>query len=453
MRNATWQRHIVVPSRSDPGARFRGAIVVALACVLVLSSCSIVPRWRTDDAPASRDAARLFRAEGAVGAPRDPSAGEVAEVPMRVKMRPCCAFGAQLRVRVGPVPVPLYFFGNMVDRSTLRHHVYDSGSSTFGSRGGRAELIHSEGNGLAYTCHGGFVDVAHVRDNADAALYLITAIARRLETGGSVPLPEEGAGVHVELKPVIPELISLRGRWQLAIPLGQWVAFQSAVWHEIVTWFGWSTFALFPEKVSSFSPEDLYSDLLGARIAAAVVSQRGARDEFAYNRNMDQWVDRTLEILRAVPAETAEEAMLAVDGVWWDSTRRIPDVSLVLRRNFDVGDTLHPWLVPRSRVGPKLRAACGDEPSPLTIANPGSINGIQFDELVSLVVDLPPELASQEPFASIGPRLTQKDFPRIVEFLRRENVRMFGPGADRPDVPASGQPAAGPTGSPPPQGS
>ena len=59
----------------------------------------------------------------------------------------------------------------MVDRRRLRHHVYDSGNSTFGSRGAGPEILHSEGNGLAYACGGGFIDIAHVRDYADTALY------------------------------------------------------------------------------------------------------------------------------------------------------------------------------------------------------------------------------------------------------------------------------------------
>src|SRR5205085_11352400 len=143
----------------------------------------------------------------------------------------------------------------------------------------------------------------------------------------------------------------------------------------------------------------LFSDLRGARIAAAVVSQRGARDEFAYNRNVDQWLDRTLEMVGSVPVRIAEEAMLSVDGVWWDSTKRIPDVSLVLRRNFQSGSALQPWLVPPARMGPKLRAACGETSSPMPIENPRAVDGIDFERQAALVIDLPDSLASREPFA------------------------------------------------------
>jgi len=405
---------------------------LAVAAALAVASCSAEPRWHAHDVPIDRDVARLFRQEGSLGAPRDPYAGEIAKVPIRVNMRPCCAFGTQLHVRVGPVPVPFYFLGNILDARRVRHHVYDAGDSTFSSRGGGNELGYTEGNGLVYTCRGGFIDVAHVRDYADTALYTITSIARDLETGGEIPMPDEGAKVHILLKPVDAASIQKQGRWAISIPLGQWIAFQSSLWHEIATWFGWSTFKLFPERISSFSPEDLYSNLLGARIAAAVVSQAGARDEFAYNRNVERWINLTLAHLEATPKPAGEEAMHAVDGLWWDSTKRIPDMALVLRRNFDVDEKVTPWLVPPSRKGAQLKAACAGDPAPLAIANPASMSGIDFAEQASLVIDLPVELASQPPFDKLGPHLTQKDFPAILDFIRAQNQALFGPLGDRP---------------------
>ncbi len=409
------------------------AVALGLGFGSLVASCTAEPRWHSGD-EVGRDPARLFRPEGAAGAPREPDAADVAAVPLRVNMRPCCAFGAQLQVRVGPVPIPWYFMGNLVDRRRIRHHVYDAGNATLGSRGNGPEIVHSERNGLAYTCSGGFIDIAHVRDYADTALYTITAIARNLEAGGLIPLPDEGAKVRIALRPVDPQALSQFGRWSIAIPLGQWLAFEASVWHEIATWFGWSTFALFPERVSAFSPDDLYSNLLGARVAAAVVSQRGARDEFTYNRNVDRWIDRTLAYLKTVPVPAAEEAMRAVDGLWWDSKKRLPDFSLVLRRSFEVGPVVRPWLVPPSRFGPLLRAACGADPQPLPLANPTSMSGVDFAEQASLVIELPEELASREPFVRLGRRLTQENFPEILEYIREENRSRFGPLADRPEA-------------------
>lgn len=425
------------PTRSGrPWPRVRHGVATAtaaMALALGLASCAAKPRWHADVVPMDRDVARLFRQEGAVGAPRDPYVGEIARVPMRRNMRPCCAFGSQLQVRVGPVPIPFYFLGNIVDRRRIRRHVYDSGNATFGSRGGAPEIVHTEGNGLVYSCQGGFLDIAHIRDYADTALYTITSIARDLETGGEIAMPDEGAKVTIALRPLDAVTMQRQGRWAVAIPLGQWIAFQSSVWHEIATWFGWSTFTLFPEKVSAFSPEDLYSNLLGARIAAAVVSQAGARDEFAYNRNVERWLNLTLDHLQAVSVPAGEEAMRSVDGLWWDSEKRIPDVGLVLRRHFDVNGEVAPWLVPPSRSGPLLKAACGANPTAQAVATPSSMSGIDFAGQATLVVDLPDDLAARPPFDRLGRRITQRDFPAILEFIRAENRAMFGPAADRPD--------------------
>ena len=71
------------------------------------------------------------------------------------------------------------------------------------------------------------------------------------------------------IKPVDPEIVAAHGRRAVAVPLAQWIAFQLSTWHEIATWFGWSALSIFPEEASAFSPEDLYSNLLGIRIAGA----------------------------------------------------------------------------------------------------------------------------------------------------------------------------------------
>ena len=134
--------------------------------------------------------------------------------------------------------------------------------------------------------------------------------------------------------------------------------------------------------------------------------------------------------------------MRVIDGIWWDSTKRIPDVSLVRRRNFQADGELVPWLVPPSLFGVKLRAACGEHATPLPIENPASMGGMDFESQASLVIDLPDDLASREPFRSIGRRITQKDFARIIDFIRKDNAALFGPGADIPD--AAVRPAARP---------
>ena len=269
-------------------------------------------------------------------------ASEIPKVPVRKNLRPCCAFGAQLRVRLGPLPIPGYAIGNIVDREHIGLHVYDSGVAQVSSRGDAEGLVHSEHNGLIYTCRGGFIDTAHVRDYADWMIYVGTTMARSLERGVEAELPDEGGHRRIRLRPIDPDLVDRLGRRAVVIPMAQWLAYQLSVWHEIATWFGWSTTPLFSEKVSAFSPEDLYSNLLGARLAGAVAAQRTARDEYLYNRSLGEWLDDALEYLGATSVEVGEEAMASLDGLWWDSRARLTDPGLVRRRNLGGGAALRP---------------------------------------------------------------------------------------------------------------
>ena len=149
-------------------------------------------------------------------------------------------------------------------------------------------------------------------------------IARTLETGTTIVLSDEGGQRRVVVAPVDPALIAAHGRRDIAVPLAQWIAFQLSLWHEIATWFGWSALPMFPEEASAFSPEDLYSNLLGIRIAGTLVYGYGVASEAAYNENMHVTIARLLHRLGAQPVEIGHDAALAVDGTWWDSGVALP---------------------------------------------------------------------------------------------------------------------------------
>lgn len=63
----------------------------------------------------------------------------------------------------------------------------------------------------------------------------------------------------------------VRQRYQLAAWLAGHLAFEIAQWHEIAQWYGFQSVPGFSEEISAFSPEDLYSNLLGARLAINVI--------------------------------------------------------------------------------------------------------------------------------------------------------------------------------------
>ena len=215
--------------------------------------------------------------------------------------------------------------------------------------------------------------------------------------------------------------------------LAEWVTWKMSIWHEIATWYGFASVPGFSEQASAFSPEDLYSNAMGVRLLPALSYHRAERSEYDFNTSVDQWLRAIVEFLEPVPSEVGVEAAQAVDKLWWDSDARVPDKALVLRRNMDFEDEVVPWLLPASRMPASLREICGDDPQPQPVTAPDEYAGVRFGDWVTLEIVVDDEIAGQEPFTTLGRRVTQKDFPAIVSAIRRQNQVEFGDGADRPD--------------------
>jgi len=349
-------------------------------------------------------------------------------------LRPCCAFGGDLKVAVGRVPVPGVEIGNLLGLDAIGAHRYDNGYLSV-QRGDPRGIVDDENNGLIYTCRGGFIDLAHVRDNADNTLALAAAIARSLETGGTIEIPPQGATMRVRTRPVSPAAIAKFGRIPLSVALAEWVAFQLSVWHEIATYYGYASIAQWPEKISAFSPEDLYSNEIGVRLAGGVISSRGARSDIEYGVNMDAWIKRMLERLGAVPLEDSQAAMRAVDGAWWDSEKRIPDWTLVKRRQFETGPFMRPWLLedatPGARGAVAALSRCKGSKPPLVLHILDGFSGAYFRDYATIEFEVDDLLVNDGfPLPHPDRRLvTQEDFPMIIEKTRAKTLEALGPGA------------------------
>ena len=125
--------------------------------------------------------------------------------------------------------------------------------------------------------------------------------------------------------------------------------------------------------------------------------------------------------------------MEAVDQLWWDSNRRLPDKELTLRRNLEAREKIRPWLVPPNRMPASVEKVCGKEPRPVEISHPVGVLNLSFADWIRLEVEVDEGLAIQEPFVSLGRKVDQRDFPSIIEAVRSQNAAQFGPDADRPD--------------------
>jgi hypothetical protein len=332
---------------------------------------------------------------------------------------------------------------NIINAKDVGRHKYESGVIQRGSDAPRA-VGSSERDGLVYTCRGGFVDTAHLRDYADWTLYLAAQIARRLHDGGTLELPDEGGSRRLIVRPVAGELLDRRELHLNAVPIAQWVAFQMSIWHEIATWYGWSATGVFSEKASAFSPEDLYSNLLGIKIAGGIIFTRAARTDQLFNANMGEWMESVFKRLDAVPAEAGKGAAQYVDQVWWDSTRRVPEMALVLRRNFGIGREIVPWTVEQAYwsklVEDKHREYCGGTPVPLVLKNPDGFHGVKFRDIVSFEIDVAPKIKDFPIPRPNSRRITQEDFPEIIEAIKVENRDAFGAEAGQPQGGAGGNP-------------
>ena len=412
-----------------------GRVMLSLLLLVVLG-CQTKPKWETAGSPRSHDVERLLSSEGPAAMSRDSRPEGAPPVPIRERLRPCCAFGAQIGVGVAGIPVPGVELENVLGPEGVGPHRYDAGVLVLESDRGDGYAV-DENNGQIYSCRGGFIDTAHVRDYIDWAMYLSAQFGAHLDNGVTVELPEEAGKRRFVLRPVPADKIALYTRRELFSAFAQWGAWQISVWHEIATWFGFTAVAGFSELASSFSPEDLYSNLLGIKILDGIIADKTGRTEHLYNESVAVWLDEILLHLGAVSAETGHEVMMSVDQHWWDSQQRLPDPRLTLRRNLDIGNPIEPWLVPDRFLTQKLRdrldheCKTGMEPQLLQRSN--GVGDLVLSDYLTLEIEVDRQLLEVEPFSILGMPITQTQFPALVEYIRMEIEKVAGAEGYTPD--------------------
>lgn len=418
-------RERFTPCATSRSRRFARGVALGLAVLIAaVTGCRSGPLWRVPNDLRLSDRAVAAALDDLPPAPSATDAAMTAAIPSLPILkgtRPCCAFGTDLKTQIGKIPLPGYSIENLREVEELGPHRYDNGMFTLAINDERG-WADQENNGLVYTCRGGFIDTAHVREYADLTVYLTLSIARVLATGGVIPMKEEGGERLVRVAAVDPELIAQFGRrandvreGRLAAEIAAWLAYQSSIWHEIATWYGYRSVQGFPEKLSAFSPEDLYSNQVGVRIARAILLERGLVESASWDRRLDVWLRQVLYRLGAVDKPAAERAIRSVDGSWWDSRRRVPDWRLVRRREFGIGPVVHPVVVPDGSV-----AGCDPASAPLPLEVREGVPGLRFADVVTLETVVSDRLVREGlPLGAAGSRqITQGDFPRLVEAVR-----------------------------------
>ncbi|AOM42885.1 DUF4056 domain-containing protein [Xenorhabdus hominickii] len=253
-------------------------------------------------------------------------------------LRACCAFGYNLKTQLGSISIPFYGIDNIVEAEKLGEHHYNDSIV-----GASAALlgVSNEKLGLLYTNKGGFIDISHVRDTADYTLYLFSQIYARLGQERELTLSHELAARKIHFFAFTPPEDPAE-RYTLSAYLAAKLAFQLAVWHEIAQWYGYQSVPGFPEGISAFSPEDLYSNLLGARLAMTLILEGHASSVSHFSAAMASILPIALHELEASSRSRTKEMFDSVDGLWWNSYQRIPQKFLVLRRNYETQDNRYP---------------------------------------------------------------------------------------------------------------
>jgi hypothetical protein len=297
--------------------------------------------------------------------------------------------------------------------------------------------------GYVYTARGGIIDIGHVRGTTDRAIYFAEKFDEHLRSG--VPFavyPEKGSR-----RVVIRRRIASPSD-ELCAALGARLAWETAVWHEIETFFTW-------EQYSAFSPEDLYSNLLGAHVGMTAYLADGDT-----NDAVDEALGDALVDLGAMPPSVMASVMRYLDGVWFRTNPGL-DLDLLparwadfhpalltfplrstvqlelLKRNFDVEGALVPWLATHAVVPDRmddlrsLRSEVGWPTSPEILEVP--THGPSGETLVSYYrLETEPDGTIPRSFlAGTGAPLTSERFPDLVARIRDATVAVY-PRGDQP---------------------
>jgi hypothetical protein len=317
---------------------------------------------------------------------------ELSVAPPRI-IRTCCGFGAE----IGIAGVPFAKKTDVTSREIMGPHTY---------------MGHKdERNGNIYTRRGGFLDMGHLRDCADwtAFLYNLIKASQTDPQFASIELRNEGGAKSLTLN--VPKNLDEETIIQLA---GK-ISYDMSLWHEISTWFGASYVPLVPERFSSFSPEDMYSNLMGVHLG-----MRAIRSNLEYNEAMTAELAKMLDTLEALNTENETfEAMLKVNEVWYTNQKSYPSKKVTLKRYIELDSDFNPWLVPgyESQLPPYL------------LRKP--------DSALAKYYELSLKLNFRFPVDSILPErddriITQNDFDIFVDFIQSEINKEAVPEEKKP---------------------
>ncbi len=326
------------------------------------------------------------------------------------------------RLRIAASPYPNHLLEVLSSETDFGEHLYRVRIDTLGM-GPSSETSR----GHFYTLRAGFLDLAHIRRMIDLAGYLHYHLREALGSGKTHFRFEniDHTTYHCDLSyPSFWARLSLGERTRLIDELSRRGALEAAFdfsnWREILTWYDFHNVPGLKEKSSAFSFEDVPSHAVGLAVVGRVLRDPDCPFDEAVTRELDRELDR----LEVATKSVYQEAMDLTEGRWWGP-------KACLRRNLDTGlddGFIDPWIVPG--LGAESRVAAVRYPAP--DRNDRDIAG--HDCRGFLTFSCEPHLRNKAIAAQVLPpgedrAIPRRDYPRLIEKIRREMRAELGPQA------------------------
>lgn len=300
--------------------------------------------------------------------------------PKRI-IRMCCAFGTNIKV----FGLPFITLNKIVNTTTLGNHQYLNGKT--------------ENNGIIYTEKAGFIDIAHVRDQADWTAYLYNKL---------IHLPKDATHTINLGKELGNKVLTITISSDLTendiLNIAGNIAYDLSTWHEIASWFGATQTPILNEKFSSFSFEDNFSNALGVYLGKqAILSPE------EYNLAMDNLLISYLKDAKAaLDDESTEHAMLSLAQNYWNPQKSVPNKKLLIERNFNASKTITPIVFSTSSVSPIVLSEITSNQTP-------------FQSVYTLSFKTGYRFPLKKVFPEKEHRLiSTEDFPSVIQYIKND---------------------------------
>ena len=216
-----------------------------------------------------------------------------------------------------------------------------------------------ENKDIVYTCNGGHIDLAHLRIASDHVYYLYNMTRKGLAKGKNVyhfGLQYDPTKYRSKIEfPANFDSMPTEQRQKLiddvSLELALFYTWYLTSWHEINTWYGYGSFVPGTEFHSAFAWEDIYSNLLGAKLGVEAIETAHGSGTGPYNSAMTKVLEDKLANLGPVPAKEARKATKTMAGKWYSGHGGFK----MLLRNVDVGqgdNCVSPAIVPNACPSP-----------------------------------------------------------------------------------------------------